>query len=97
MLDKLKVLFRKILLRGDYESQDLVCKQVKDIYDENKFEDKDVYHICRGTEKQDELFEHAKIPDYMKEKIRYFDDEKDRDDGFEIGKLSILFILTIKY
>ena len=55
LIDNLKKIFRKILLIGDYESQDMVCEQVKDIFDEKYYESKDVYHISRGTERQDEL------------------------------------------
>lgn len=85
LLEKLKKIFRKILFRGDYEIKDMVCEQIKDIYDERQYDNQDVYQISRGTEKQDELFEYANIPDYWKESIRKDDKTKDRDDDFEIG------------
>ena len=86
LIDNLKKIFRKILLIGDYESQDMVCEQVKDIYNEKYYESKDVYHISRGTERQDELYEYADIPDYWKEEVRYYDEEKDKIvKDFEIG------------
>ena len=84
LLEKLKKVFRKILFRGDYETQDMVCDHVKDIYDEKQYDNHDVYEISRGTEKQDELFEYANIPSYYKEKVRYDDYENERDDDFEI-------------
>ena len=77
---------RKILFRGDYETKDMVGEQIKDIYDEKQYDNQDVYQISRGTEKQDELFEYANIPDYWKEEVRYFDEEKDKIvKDFEIG------------
>ena len=85
LLEKLKKIFRKILFRGDYETKDMVCEQIKDIYDERQYDNQDVYQISKGTEKQDELFEYANIPDYWKEPIRKDDKTKDRDDDFEIG------------
>ena len=85
LLEKLKKIFRKILFRGDYETKDMVCEQIKDIYDERQYDNQDVYQISRGTEKQDELFEYANIPDYWKETVRKDDKTKDRDDDFEIG------------
>ena len=85
LLEKLKKIFRKILFRGDYETKDMVCEQIKDIYDEKQYDNQDVYQISRGTEKQDELFEYANIPDYWKESIRKDDKTKDRDDDFYIG------------
>ena len=85
LLEKLKKIFRKILFRGDYETKDMVCEQIKDIYDEKQYDNQDVYQISRGTEKQDELFEYANIPDYWKETIKKDDKTKDRDDDFDIG------------
>ena len=68
LLDKLKHFFRKILLIGDNKSKDLTSNQVKEIYDSNQYDDKDIYQISKGTTKQDELFEYANIPNYMKGK-----------------------------
>lgn len=85
LLEKLKKIFRKILFRGNYETQDMVSEQVKDIYDNRQYDNQDVYQISRGTEKQDELFDYAHIPSYYKEKVRYDDYDNDRDDDFEIG------------
>ena len=47
-----------------------------------RFDDKDVYDISRGTSKEDELFEYANIPYYYKEydENRYNQKEKDKDD-----------------
>lgn len=50
---------------------------VKDYYDNNDFNSDDIYDISKGTTKEDELFDYAEIPDYMKttEKIK---DDYDR-------------------
>lgn len=85
LLEKLKKIFRKLLFKGDYETQDIVSEQVKDIYDNRQYDNQDVYEISRGTEKQDELFEYANIPSYYKEKVRYNDPDDDKGDDFEIG------------
>ena len=60
--------------------------KVKDIYDENLFNNKDVYKTSVGTERQDELFEYANVPSYMKQPIKSnYRDEIDKDDDFDIG------------
>ena len=52
----------------------------------HKFNDKDVYKVSVGTERQDELFEHADIPYYMKQPVKSnYRDEIDKDDDFDIG------------
>ena len=45
----------------------------------------DVVRISRGTTKQDELFEYVEAPSYLKARIKnYDDDEKNKDNTFEI-------------
>jgi hypothetical protein len=45
----------------------------------------DVVGISRGTTKQDELFEYVEAPDYLKSRVKDYDEyDKDKDD-FEIG------------
>ena len=78
--------FRKLLIRGNEATKDIVTDKVKDIYDDNIFNDKDVYKVSVGTERQDELFEHADIPYYMKQPVKSnYRDEIDKDDDFDIG------------
>ena len=68
------------------ETKDIVTDKVKDIYDENLFNNKDVYKTSVGTERQDELFEYANVPSYMKQPIKSnYRDEIDKDDDFDIG------------
>ena len=84
LLNKLKHFFRKILLIGDNKSKDLTSNQVKEIYNYNQYDDKDIYQISKGTTKQDELFEYANIPNYMKEKIKYNEHEEEISNDFEL-------------
>ena len=86
IVEKLIEFFRKLLIRGNEETKDIVTDKVKDIYDENLFNNKDVYKTSVGTERQDELFEYANGPSYMKQPIKSnYRDEIDKDDDFDIG------------
>ena len=86
IVEKLIEFFRKLLIRGNEETKDIVTDKVKDIYDENLFNNKDVYKTSVGTERQDELFEYANVPSYMKQPIKSnYRDEIDKDDDFDIG------------
>ena len=49
---------------------------VKECYDENEFDMNDVVGISRGTTKQDDLFEYVEAPDYLKSKIKDYDNHK---------------------
>ncbi len=47
----------------------------------------DIVNISKGKTKQDELFDYVDAPDYLKERIRDYNDyeyEKDKDD-FELS------------
>ena len=86
IVEKLIEFFRKLLIRGNEETKDIVTDKVKDIYDENLFNNKDVYKTSVGTERQDELFEYANVPSYMKQPIKSnYREEIDKDDDFDIG------------
>ena len=86
IVEKLIEFFRKLLIRGNEETKDIVTDKVKDIYDENLFNNKDVYKTSVGTERQDELFEYANVPSYMKQPIKSnYRVEIDKDDDFDIG------------
>ena len=83
----LKKFLRKLLQRGNEDTKEEAVEIVKDCYDNNEFERIDVAGISRGTTKQDELFDYVDAPDYLKERVRDYDDyeyEKDKDD-FELG------------
>ena len=86
IVEKLIEFFRKLLIRGNEETKDIVTDKVKDIYDENLFNNKDVYKTSVWTERQDELFEYANVPSYMKQPIKSnYRDEIDKNDDFDIG------------
>ena len=73
----IKRFFRKILQIGNAESKDAATKQIKEYFDHEDFDRKDVKDISVATTKQDELFEYANIPDYYKERIRDKDSTKE--------------------
>ena len=76
---------KKRILKS-YNPNVLPINLVKNIYDENLFNNKDVYKTSVGTERQDELFEYANVPSYMKQPIKSnYRDEIDKDDDFDIG------------
>ena len=89
MFEILKKFLRKLLQRGNEDTKEETVDIVKDCYDNNEFEMIDVAGISRGTTKQDELFDYVNAPDYLKERVRDYNDyedeyEKDKDD-FELG------------
>ena len=88
IFEVLKKFLRKLLQRGNEDTKEEAVEIVKDCYDNNEFEMIDVAGISRGTTKQDELFDYVDAPDYLKEKVRDYDDyeyeEKDKDD-FEMS------------
>ena len=87
IFEALKKFLRKLLQRGNEDTKEEAVEIVKDCYDNNEFEMIDVAGISRGTTKQDELFDYVDAPNYLKERVRDYDDyeyEKDKDD-FELG------------
>ena len=78
IIDSIKIFFRKALQKGTELIKNLVADEVKDYYFEDRFDSKDVYDISRGTSKEDELFEYASIPSYLKE----YRDGKECCQGF---------------
>jgi chromosome segregation ATPase len=85
LFESIKKFFRKLLQRGNEKTKDDTAEIVKDYYDSDEFDMQDVVGISRGTTKQDELFEYVEAPDYLKSRVKDYDEyEKDKDD-FEIG------------
>ncbi len=76
ILTIIKNFFRELLQIGNEKTKERTTKEIKDYYDDESFTSDDVYDISRGTTKEDELFNYADIPDYMKDN-NY---EKDKDD-----------------
>lgn len=79
LLERLKKVFRKLLLFRDKESKDIVSNQVKDLYDNDRYETSDVYFISHGTDKEDELFEYADVPYYYKARTTKHEKSNDFD------------------
>ena len=81
ILMAIKKFFRKVLQLGDEDIKEVATSEIKDYYDNNDFDKKDVKDISVATTKQDELFEYADIPDYLKESVRdkdeYYHDSND--------------------
>ena len=75
----LKRFLRKLLQRGNDYTNDETAEVVKDCYNEEKFDVGDIVNISKGTTKQNELFDYVEAPDYLKERVRDYD-EYDKDD-----------------
>lgn len=74
ILMAIKKFFRKLLQIGDKDIKEVATYEIKEYYDNDDFDKKDVKDISVATTKQDELFEYANIPDYYKEQVRNTDD-----------------------
>ena len=81
----LKKFLRKLLQRGNDYTKDETSSFIKDCYDEQEFDINDVVGISRGTTKQDELFDYVKAPDYLKTRIKNYDESEKNKDDFEIN------------
>ena len=81
ILMAIKHFFRELLQIGNEKTKDLTTSKIKDYYDNRDFDSDDVYDISKGTTKEDELFDYAKIPSYMKSSKHT---ENDKDD-FEMS------------
>ena len=89
ILDVIKKFFRKILQFGNEYAKDETTIEVKDYYDNNDFDMNDVIKISRGTTKQDELFDYVDAPDYLKTRVKDYDDydkDYDKSDGLEMNR-----------
>ena len=72
---------RKLLKRGNEYTKEETTKTVKILYDNRELDSNDVVGISRGTIKQDELFEYVGAPEYLKEKVREYDEHGKDDFG----------------
>ncbi len=82
ILEAIKHFFRELLLIGNEPTKEVTVSEIKDFYDNQDFDSKDVYNISKGTIKEDELFDYAKVPSYLKTSKKSH--EKDKDD-FEMS------------
>lgn len=51
---------------GNESTKEVTTIEIKDYFDNNDFESKDVYDISKGTTKENELLDYAEILSYMK-------------------------------
>lgn len=78
ILETIKKFFRKILQFGNEYAKEETAIEVKDYYDNEDFDTNDVYDISKDTTKEDELFDYAGVPSYLKtSKGTYNDKEKE--------------------
>ncbi len=83
ILEAIKHFFRELLQSGNDKTKEVTTSEIKDYYDNKDFDSNDVYDISKGTPKEDELFDYAEIPSYLKTSKKSYK-EKDKDD-YEIG------------
>ena len=83
ILEVIKKFFRKLLQIGNEVTKNATITEIKDYYDNNDFSFNDIYDIAKGTSKEDELFDYADVPDYLKSNKKSPNDI-DKDD-YEIN------------
>ena len=83
ILGAIKHFFRKLLQIGNEPTKEATTTEIKDYFDNNDFDMNDVVKISKGTTKEDELFDYAEVPSYLKTNKKSHN-EKDKDD-FEIS------------
>ena len=83
ILKAIKHFFRELLQIGNDKTKEATTREIKDYYDNKDFETNDVYDISKGTTKEDELFDYANVPSYLKTNKKTHND-RDKDD-FEIS------------
>ena len=66
IFEAIKRFLRELLQIGNEKTKERTTGEIKDYYDNRTFDSNDVYNISKGTTKEDELFDYAEIPSYMK-------------------------------
>lgn len=77
ILEAIKRFFRKLLQIGNEATKDATTNEIMYYYDNEDFNSNDVYEIAKNTTKEDELFEYADIPDYLKNNFNIRKENKD--------------------
>ena len=83
ILETIKHFFRELLQIGNEKIKEATTNEIKDYFDNKDFETNDVYDISNGTTKEDELFDYAGVPSYLKTSKKTLND-KEKDD-FELS------------
>lgn len=79
ILEVIKKFFRKLLQIGNEPTKEATTSEIKEYYDNNDFNSNDVYDISKETSKEDELFDYADIPSYLKTDNKSYENN-DKDD-----------------
>ena len=86
VLMTIKRFFRKLLQLGGEMIKSITTSEIKQYYDENYFDKKDVINISVGTSEETELFDYVDYKRYYGiYKYNELDDDYDNKDDFEIG------------
>lgn len=83
ILKAIKHFFRELLQIGNDKTKEVTTSEIKDYYDNQDFDMYDVKDISKGTTKEDELFDYAGVPSYLKTSKKIQND-KEKDD-YEIS------------
>ena len=83
ILEAIKHFFRELLQIGNEPTKEATTSEIKDYYDNKDFDMYDVKDISKGTTKEDELFDYAGVPSYLKSSKKTYND-KEKDD-FEMS------------
>ncbi len=82
ILEVIKKFFRKLLQIGNEPTKEATTTEIKDYYDNQDFNSNDIYEIAENTTKEDELFDYADIPSYLKGNNKDYNNE---NDDFELN------------
>ena len=83
ILEAIKHFFRELLQIGNEPTKEATISEIKDYFDNQDFDSKDIYDISKGTDKEEELFDYVEVPSYLKTNKKSYDN-KEKDD-FEIS------------
>lgn len=83
ILEAIKHFFRELLQIGNEPTKEATTNEIKEYYDNKDFDSNDVYDISKWTTKEDELFNYADVPSYLKSDKVY--DTKETKEHFEIS------------
>ena len=83
ILEAIKHFFRELLQIGNDKTKEATTTEIKNYYDNQDFDMYDVKDISKGTTKEDELFDYADVPSYLKSSKKSYND-KEKDD-FEMS------------
>ena len=75
ILEVIKKFFRKLLQIGNEPTKEATTTEIKDYYDNQDFNSNDIYEIAENTTKEDELFDYADIPSYLKGNNKDYNNE----------------------